>query len=427
MINYLIRLVEGILLRIRDNNVDLEVAEDHSTSIIEEFDNSSSSSLIRNSGNKSNSLYDTSELHDSIPSSKFHELMPQNNHTYVTDIEHLNYKNDKNGSNLLSSIHAYAEDSSSKRNITDSRNNKIPVGYASMNNMEEIKQKTNDLQEKLEHTQKINSIPDDLASSGSVEIPVEYITGPSQPKHLAFATAEKENKRKRKGKNHTPRRKDNYSKTSKHNNNMSFSDLLSQAPSNSRIATLRPIRVINAPFTKIYHNAKSNLPNNKRSQSESQYLADRAETIRKNAMHFHKELQETLGNYEERKPAQKEPLTIPPRLRGLLERLRVSLLAEKIRYLQNQQHENVYKVYEKPNKYTTSKYDILTDKIAGIKQQTKDSFKTGHEYRKDRFAKIKSILKDTEYSQIYSLPHHSVGMKPDTNNVPKQNKLSGKF
>ena len=280
LINYLIRLVEGILLRIRDNNVDLAVAENHKTSSIEEFDNISSS-LTRNPVNKSNTLPVTSELHDSISSSIFHELMPETNLTYVTNIEHPKNKNDKNGPIILSSIHAFAEDSSAKRNITNSRNNKIPDGYTGMNNTQEMKEITNDLKEKLEYIQKINSIPDDLASSGSVEIPVKYITGPSQPKHLAFATAEKENKRKREGKkrNHTPRRKDNYSKTSNHNN-MSFSDLLSQvvSPSNSRIATLRPIRVINAPFTNIYHNAKSNLLNNK--QSESQYLADRAETIR---------------------------------------------------------------------------------------------------------------------------------------------------
>ena len=201
MIDYLIRLVEAILLQLRENNVDLQFADNNMVSIIGKDDAiTNSNGLVRNLGDKNNNLNDTLEFHEAISSSAIDKILPQNNTTYMPNIEQLSDKDDKSGPNIISSIRAVAEDDMFKRNITYSRTNKIPSGYSSINNTKEMKEKTNDLKEKLEHIQKINSIPDDLASSGSVAIPVKYITGSSQPNYVTFETDEKENKRRRKGK-----------------------------------------------------------------------------------------------------------------------------------------------------------------------------------------------------------------------------------
>ena len=93
--------------------------------------------------------------------------------------------------------------------------------------------------------------------------------------------------------------------------------------------------MINSPFTKIHLSANPSKFEDSDYKTDSMYLADQAENIRSNAIQFHKRLQEKLEEYEKGQNTNTESLTIPSRLRNVLERLRVSLIAEKIRYLRN--------------------------------------------------------------------------------------------
>ena len=227
----------------------------------------------------------------------------------------------------------------------------------------------------LENNLQLDELPlDDLISSASDKLPTiekSIETHPTKFKPSNDVTSGI--KRNRRGKKQT------YTLKGYHNRRIasapetigSFSDLMAQVnptlTSNSNSYTESNIR---SKMTARPYKPKISVGTRRKATAESQSLAKNAQILRKNEEKIHKKLLKKLQKLKHKKQEDVRSLTIPPRIRNLLERLRVSLIAEKIRYLQESKEE--YSSYddfgELTNKHKT-KYDILAAKIAQIKER----------------------------------------------------------
>ena len=358
LINYLIHLVETIL-RLRDN-VDPNVEQPKFSG--ERDENTSRCSYTCN---KTNYEHDTAKVYGTkVISDSYKELTSKSRNTF--DIVQLDNKRNKTS--------VFKKDVSSQNvdtlfyDLALSTKDKNVLEFRNSFDLEGMNEKKSESKKGQEKSNKNNSFPLDLMESGSTVGQLSI-----QPwKTLT----DKDRRGNRKGRQHNLRGKSNHNKMTS-NRNMSFSDLLSPrvgSSSTSRSEILHPIRKThNSRSTKRSHLAKLNLFNNVGlRKSKSQLLADKAKAIRNEAMLFHEELQKKFEKYEKRKTQKlKESLPIPLRIRNLLEKVRVSLIAEKIRYLQNQkqQQSGIYTDNQQPIKHKKSRYDILADKIAKLKKQ----------------------------------------------------------
>ena len=227
----------------------------------------------------------------------------------------------------------------------------------------------------LENNLQLDYLPlDDLITSASDKLPTIEKSIESHPtKFTPYDDANRGVKRNRRGKKQT------YTIKEYHNRRTasipetigSFSDLMAQVnptlTSNANIYTKSDIR---SKMTARPYKPRFSVGTRRKATAESQSLAENAEILRKNEEKIHKKLLKKLQKLKHKKQEDVRSLTIPPRIRNLLERLRVSLIAEKIRYLQESKEE--YSSYddfgELPNKHKT-KYDILAAKIAQIKER----------------------------------------------------------
>ena len=418
MINYLIHLVET-LLPLRDNidRIEEVAIEQNEFSLDEKDDNNDDTTTISNRTSMGDNINYQSSTYEDFSDMNTH--FPNNEKALENDITtFFNAKHAQNNNNnktvivsnekLLKNTEAFYGIYSPTKRLSKNRD-----GNRTNNNTEVMNEKSNVLKQSLGNLQNSSTFPDDLEDSGSsVAISIQpYFDEGLKTLVSTIATATEERKRKqkqRKGKKQTHEenssRKPNYSKTLTEQNNLSFSDLLSSSakaslasPSSNRriLASSRPIKMINTPFKKIYLSETPKYVQDSDYKTNSIYLADKAKEIRGNEIQFHKRLQDKLKQYEKVKETNRESLSVPPRLRNLLERLRVSLIAEKIRYLRGRQ-ESIFEVEDDlPNtKSIQSKLDELAFRIAEIKQNNVLIMK-----EQLRGNKLNSHDVETEYSE----------------------------
>ena len=219
----------------------------------------------------------------------------------------------------------------------------------------------------------LHPVIDDLQAAGSNQISVSSYS--NRPRITGFASllSKKPRSEKLVNKRYRERKKMN-SNMQKENSNehppppLSFSNMLSQIDfpshtpsfSNTILATRRP-------FSKIFqspNNHRIHVNEEKNTSTESQLVADHAKAIRKEAMQFHREVKKNLEKQKRFKTKQEGTYyTIPPRVRALLERIRVSLIAEKLRHLQEEKEFMLRKNFNLLSSYIKSNYSDSTKKI----------------------------------------------------------------